>query len=72
LGRDYLNFPDNPLFLSGSKPATRTIFPQEVEVSGISDTALTQETAESEGAKVKYPKRIKHRGRVLQRSTAGA
>jgi integrase len=43
----------------------RTNFPQEIEVSGVPDTALTQETAESEGAKVKYPKRIKHRGRVL-------
>jgi integrase len=43
----------------------RTNFPQEIEVSGVTDTALTQETAESEGAKVKYPKRIKHRGRVL-------
>ncbi len=43
----------------------RTNFPQEIEVSGVPDTALTQETAESEGAKVKFPKRIKHRGRVL-------
>jgi integrase len=43
----------------------RTIFPQEIEVSGVTDTAATQETAESDGAKVKYPKRIKHRGRVL-------
>jgi integrase len=43
----------------------RTIFPQEIEVSGVPDTALTQETAESESAKVKFPKRIKHRGRVL-------
>jgi hypothetical protein len=43
----------------------RTNFPQENEVSGVPDTALTQETAESEGAQVKYPKRVKHRGRVL-------
>jgi len=43
----------------------RTSFPQEIEVSGVPDTALTQETAESESAKVKFPKRIKHRGRVL-------
>ena len=43
----------------------RTNFPQQIEVSGVPDTALTQETAESEGAKVKFPKRIKHRGRVL-------
>jgi integrase len=43
----------------------RTNIPQEIEVSGVPDTALTQETAESESAKVKFPKRIKHRGRVL-------
>jgi len=43
----------------------RTSFPQEIEVSGVPDTVLTQETAESESAKVKFPKRIKHRGRVL-------
>ena len=48
-----------------SSPAMRTSFPQEIEVSGVPDTALTQETAESESAKVKFPKRIKHRGRVL-------
>ena len=42
----------------------RTNFPQEIEVSGVPDTALTQDTAESESAKVKFPKRIKHRGRV--------
>src|ERR1035441_5660208 len=43
----------------------RTIFPQEIEGLGVTDTVLTQETAESESAKVKFPKRIKHRGRVL-------
>jgi integrase len=43
----------------------RTNFPQQIEVSCVPDTALTQETAESESAKVKFPKRIKHRGRVL-------
>jgi integrase len=43
----------------------RTNNPQEIGVSGVPDTALTQETAESESAKVKFPKRIKHRGRVL-------
>jgi integrase len=43
----------------------RTMFPQDVEVCGVTDTAATQETAESESAKVKFPKRIKHRGRVL-------
>ena len=53
------------LGVAGSKPAARTIFPQEIEVSGVTDTVLTQETAEFENAKVKYPKRIKHRGRVL-------
>ena len=42
----------------------RTNFPQLIEVFGIADTALTQETVESESAKVKFPKRIKHRGRV--------
>jgi integrase len=43
----------------------RTIFPQQIEETGVTDTAATQETAESESAKVKFPKRIKHRGRVL-------
>ena len=42
----------------------RTKIPQEIEVSGVTDTALTQETAESED-KVKFPKRIKHGGKVL-------
>ena len=32
---------------AGSSPAMRTIFPQEIEVSGVTDTALTQEPAES-------------------------
>ncbi len=35
-----------------------------IEVFGVTNTALTQETVESESAKVKFPKRIKHRGRV--------
>jgi integrase len=43
----------------------RTIFPQQIEDSGASDTVLTQETPELDSAKVKFPKRIKHRGRVL-------
>jgi hypothetical protein len=43
----------------------RTKFPQVIEVSGVTDTVLTQETAESESAKVKFPKRIKSRDRVL-------
>jgi hypothetical protein len=51
--------------VGGSNPPARTIFPQEIEVNSVTDTAVTQETAESEGANVKYPKRIKHRGRVL-------
>ena len=32
--------------------------------NGVTDTPLTQETAESE-SEVKFPKRIKYRGRVL-------
>jgi integrase len=51
--------------VAGSNPAPRTIIPNEIEDLGASDTALTQETAETEGANVKYPKRIKYRGRVL-------
>lgn len=43
----------------------RTSFPEEIDSSGASDTNQTQETAESESAKVKFPKRIKHRGQVL-------
>lgn len=46
----------------------RTKIPQEIEGSGATDTVLTQETpesgAESERA-VKFPKRVKFRGRVL-------
>ena len=53
------------LGVAGSKPAARTIFPQAIEVSGVADTVPTQATAESENEKVKYPKRIKHRDRVL-------
>ena len=49
----------------GSTPLARTSFPQEIEGSGASDTALTQQAAEIEGANVKYPKRIKYRGKVL-------
>ncbi len=55
--------PENPPF-AGSSPAIRTTFPQENEDSGLHDTVTTQETPESE-AKVRFPKRIKHRGRVL-------
>jgi hypothetical protein len=53
----------NP-FVAGSSPAKRTSFPQQIESSGAPDTDLTQETPES-GNEVKFPKRIKHRGRVL-------
>jgi len=49
----------------GSTPAARTIFPQEIETFGVADTAATQETAETESANVKYPKRIRFRGKVL-------
>ncbi len=41
------------------------IFLKKLRYSGVPDTAATQETAESESANVKFPKRIKHRGRVL-------
>ena len=50
--------------VAGSSPAIRTTFPQQNEDFGLHDTVLTQETAESE-AKVRFQKRIKHRGRVL-------
>ena len=41
----------------------RTIFPQQNEENGSPDTVPTQETPEL--AKVKFPKRIRHRGKVL-------
>src|ERR1039457_37384 len=53
------------LKVAGSNPAPATNFPQQIEGFDVADTALTQETAESESANVKYPKRIKHRGRLL-------
>ena len=46
----------------------RTTFPEEIEKSGAPDTALTQETPESgpnPEKDVKFPKRIKFRGREL-------
>ena len=46
----------------------RTIFSKELEEPGASDTTETQETPESEAdteKTVKFPKRIKHRGKVL-------
>ena len=51
--------------IHGSNPCRTAIIPNEIAGSGAADTVLTQETAESESANVKYPKRIKHRGRVL-------
>jgi len=43
----------------------RTNFPQQIEESGVSDTVLTQKPAESDAQKeVRFPKRIKHRGRT--------
>lgn len=41
----------------------RTTFPQQNEENGSPDTVPTQETPEL--AKVKFPKRIRHRGKVL-------
>lgn len=55
---------ENPLF-AGSSPAKRTTFTQEIEGTGASDTDSAQHPAESETATVKFPKRIKHRGRAL-------
>ena len=43
----------------------RSPFPKEIELSGVTDTAATQETAEIEGANVKYPKPLKFRGKHL-------
>jgi integrase len=54
--------PENAAF-AGSSPAMRTIFPQQIEENGSPDTVPTQETPEL--AKVKFPKRIRHRGKVL-------
>ena len=51
--------------VAGSKPAARTIFRNEIEVLGNADTVLTQKTAEFEGAKMRFPKRIKYHGRLL-------
>src|SRR5437773_4242504 len=56
---------DENTLVAGSSPAIRTIIPKENEVSGVPDTVLTQETPESTDTEVKFPKRIKHRGRVF-------
>lgn len=50
---------------AGSNPAKRTIFPQENEQTGVSDTVSTRETPESEVKTLRFPKRIKFRGREL-------
>jgi integrase len=47
----------------GSKPTARTTFPEEFEGTAVADTESTQETPEFVG-KMKFPKRIKHRGRA--------
>jgi integrase len=51
--------------IRGSSPLARTNSINEIDAFSNSDTVPTQETAEIEGANVKYPKRIKFRGRVL-------
>ena len=51
--------------IRGSSPLARTSLINEIDAFSNSDTVLTQETAESEGANVKYPKRIKFRGKTL-------
>jgi integrase len=43
----------------------RTKNPQQNETFPIPDTVSTQETLESERQKVKFPKKLKHRGRVF-------
>ena len=50
--------------VEGSSPSRGTNFAEENEQVQPTDTFLTQETAESED-EVKFPKRIKHRGRTL-------
>src|SRR5437879_8396647 len=56
---------DENTLVAGSSPAIRTIIPQGIEEAGASDTVRTQESAEFDSRKVRFPKRIKHRGRVL-------
>jgi len=55
---------DNTQF-ADSSPAMRTTFPQQTAGVGESDTGSGQNPVESESAKVKFPRRIKHHGRVL-------
>jgi hypothetical protein len=50
--------------IGGSSPLARTTITEQIEGFSDSDTALTQEMVEIESANVKFPKRIKHLGRV--------
>jgi integrase len=45
----------------------RTTFTEEISKSGATDTALTQEKAETAPEPMKYPVKVKHRGQVLAR-----
>jgi hypothetical protein len=49
----------------GSNPCRTAKFSQEIEVAGVTNTALTRATAEPESATVRFPKRTEHRDRVL-------
>ena len=49
----------------GSNPLSRTIFPKENEQLGLTDTVLTQQPPESSKPDVKWPKKVKHRNKVL-------
>jgi integrase len=48
----------------GSKPTARTNFPEEIKEKAAIDTDSTQEKPESD-TKMRFPKRVKHRGRVF-------
>jgi hypothetical protein len=43
----------------------RTTFAEEISNSGAPDTVLTQQKPESIEANVKWPKKVKHRNKVL-------
>ena len=49
----------------GSSPSRGTIFPQQIEENGASRTDSAQNPAECEELNVKWPKRVKHRNKVL-------
>jgi integrase len=49
----------------GSSPTFGANFPQQNADSASSDTVSTQETPESEGRGLKFPKAVKHRGKQL-------